>query len=69
MYLYAFTSPLNYQMNQLACSPELNPIRFFWNILQWCIHHRSIAQQTVQELSDVLIQVWGEASEAVWCLT
>ncbi|KAI4889417.1 hypothetical protein NFI96_008496, partial [Prochilodus magdalenae] len=36
-------------------SPDLNPVEHLWDIM-----FRSIALQTVQELSDALVQIWEE---------
>ena len=41
-------------------SPDLNLIENLWDIMYWCIRCRQFAPQTVQELTDALIQVWEE---------
>lgn len=43
-----------------APSPGLIPIQHLWDIMYHCIHHHHVPTQTVQELTDVLIQVWEE---------
>ena len=43
-----------------AHSPDLNPIKHIWAIMSHSIHQRHVAPQTVQELTDALIQVWEE---------
>ncbi|KAJ8388882.1 hypothetical protein AAFF_G00126380 [Aldrovandia affinis] len=40
--------------------PDLNPIEHAWDVMYWCIRRRQVAPQTVQELTDALIQVWEE---------
>ena len=39
---------------------DLNPIENLWDIMYRYIHCRQVAPQTVQELTDALIQVWKE---------
>ncbi|KAI4900632.1 hypothetical protein NFI96_029195 [Prochilodus magdalenae] len=41
-------------------SPDLNPIEHLWDIMFWSIRHHQVALQTVQELSDVLVQILEE---------
>ncbi|KAJ8345374.1 hypothetical protein SKAU_G00295670 [Synaphobranchus kaupii] len=41
-------------------SPELNPIEHIRDVMSRCIRRRQVAPQTVQELTDALIQVWEE---------
>ena len=38
----------------------LNPIEHIWDIMSRSMHQRHVAPQTVQELTDALIQVWEE---------
>ena len=41
-------------------SPDLNPIEHLWDVMYRCIRRRQVPPQTVQELTDALIQVWEE---------
>ncbi len=41
-------------------SPDLNPIEHLWDIMFRSIRCRQVAPQTVQELSDALVQIWEE---------
>ncbi|KAI4899362.1 hypothetical protein NFI96_008253, partial [Prochilodus magdalenae] len=41
-------------------SPDLNPIEHLWDIMFLSIRRNQVALQTVQELSDALIQIWEE---------
>ena len=41
-------------------SPDLNPIEHLWDIMFRSIQRRQVAPQTVQELSDALVQIWEE---------
>lgn len=41
-------------------SPDLNPIEHLWDIMFRSIRRRQVAPQTVQELSDALVQIWEE---------
>ena len=41
-------------------SPDLNPIEHLWDIMFRSIRPRQVAPQTVQELSDALVQIWVE---------
>ena len=54
-------------MDWPARSPDLNPIEHIWDILSRSIHRRHVAPQTVQELTDALIQVWEEIPQENIC--
>ena len=41
-------------------SPDLNPIENLWDVMYRCICHRQVAPQTIQELTDALIQICEE---------
>ncbi|KAI4899507.1 hypothetical protein NFI96_011521, partial [Prochilodus magdalenae] len=41
-------------------SPDLNPIEHLWDIMFRSTRRHQIALQTVQELSDALVQIWEE---------
>ena len=41
-------------------SPDLNHIEHLWDVMYQCIRRRQVLPQTVQELTDALIQVWEE---------
>ncbi|KAI4874218.1 hypothetical protein NFI96_005717 [Prochilodus magdalenae] len=41
-------------------SPDLNPIEHLWDIVFRSIRRHQVALQTVQELSDALVQIWEE---------
>ncbi|KAI4895386.1 hypothetical protein NFI96_005508 [Prochilodus magdalenae] len=41
-------------------SPDLNPIEHLWDIMFQSIRRHQVALQTVQELSDALVQIWEE---------
>ncbi|KAI4883197.1 hypothetical protein NFI96_000245 [Prochilodus magdalenae] len=41
-------------------SPDLNPIEHLWDIMFQSIRRQQVALQTVQELSDALVQIWEE---------
>ncbi|KAI4872514.1 hypothetical protein NFI96_009770, partial [Prochilodus magdalenae] len=41
-------------------SPDLNPIEHLWDIMFRSIRRHQVALQTVQELNDVLVQIWEE---------
>ncbi|KAI4903486.1 hypothetical protein NFI96_009665, partial [Prochilodus magdalenae] len=41
-------------------SPDLNPIEHLWDIMFRSIRRHQVALQTVQELSDALVQIWEE---------
>ena len=41
-------------------SPDLNPIENHWDVMYQCIRRCQVAPQTVQEVTDALIQVWEE---------
>ena len=41
-------------------SPDLNPTENLWDIMYLYIRHLHVAPQTVQGLTDALIQVWEE---------
>ncbi len=47
-------------INWPSCSSDLNPIENLWEVMYQSIQSRQIAPQTVQELTDTLIQVWEE---------
>lgn len=47
-------------MDWPACSPDLNPIEHVWDMMSRSIRQRHAAPQTVQELTDALVQVWEE---------
>jgi len=47
-------------MDWPAHSQDLNPTKHIWDIMSRSIHQRHVAPQTVQELTDALIQVWEE---------
>ncbi len=47
--------------------PDLNPIEHIWDIVFRSIQHRQVAPQTVQELSDALVQIWGEMPQGTIC--
>ncbi|KAI4894463.1 hypothetical protein NFI96_033307 [Prochilodus magdalenae] len=51
-------------------SPDLNPIEHLWDIMFWSIRRHQVALQTVQELSDALVQMWEETirrlSRSMW---
>ncbi|KAJ8381365.1 hypothetical protein SKAU_G00021430 [Synaphobranchus kaupii] len=50
-------------------SPDLNPIEHMWDVMSRCIRRRQVAPQTVQELTDALIQVWEEIpQDTIRCL-
>ncbi|KAI4877436.1 hypothetical protein NFI96_026930, partial [Prochilodus magdalenae] len=40
--------------------PDLNLIEHLWDIMFRSIRHHQVALQTVQELSDALVQIWKE---------
>jgi len=40
--------------------PNLNPIEHLWDIMFQSIQPRQVAPQTVQKLSDALVQIWEE---------
>lgn len=46
-----------------APSPGLIPIQHLWDIMYRRIHHHHVPTETVQELTDVLIQVWEEVPQ------
>ncbi|KAI4889174.1 hypothetical protein NFI96_009756 [Prochilodus magdalenae] len=41
-------------------SPDLNPIEHLWDIMFRSIRRHQVAPQTVQELSDAVVQIWEE---------
>ena len=41
-------------------SPDLNPKEHLWDIMFRSIRCRQVAPQSVQELSDALVQIWEE---------
>ncbi|KAI4893558.1 hypothetical protein NFI96_021359, partial [Prochilodus magdalenae] len=41
-------------------SPDLNPIEHLWDIMFRSTRRHQVAPQTVQELSDALVQIWEE---------
>ncbi|KAI4873948.1 hypothetical protein NFI96_010167 [Prochilodus magdalenae] len=41
-------------------SPDLNPIEHLWDVMFRSIPRHQVALQTVQELSDALVQIWEE---------
>ncbi|KAI4903914.1 hypothetical protein NFI96_028717 [Prochilodus magdalenae] len=41
-------------------SPDLNPIEHLWDVMLRSIRRHQAALQTVQELSDALVQIWEE---------
>ncbi|KAG2456868.1 TCB2 transposase, partial [Polypterus senegalus] len=41
-------------------SSDLNPIEHLWDIMFRSIRRRQVAPQTVQELSDALVQIWED---------
>ena len=47
-------------MDWPARSTDLNPIEHLWDIMSRTIRRRHVAPQTVQELTDALIQVWED---------
>ncbi|KAI4880097.1 hypothetical protein NFI96_027468, partial [Prochilodus magdalenae] len=50
-------------------SPDLNPIEHLWDIMFWSIRRHQVALQTVQELSDALVQIWEEIpQDTIHCL-
>ncbi|TWW73864.1 Transposable element [Takifugu flavidus] len=48
-------------------SPVLNPIEQLWDIMFRSIRHRQVDPQTVQELSDALLQIWEEIPQDTIC--
>ncbi|KAI4883578.1 hypothetical protein NFI96_009970, partial [Prochilodus magdalenae] len=46
-------------------SPDLNPIEHFWDIMFRSIRRHQVALQTVQELSDALVQIWEEIPQDI----
>ena len=48
-------------------SPDLNPIEHLWDIMYRCIRRCQVSPQTVQELTDALIQVWEEIPQDTIC--
>lgn len=57
-------------MDNIDCpthSPPLNPIQHLWDIMYHCIHRPHVPTHTVQELTDVLIQVWEEIPRDTIC--
>lgn len=44
-------------------SPDLNPMEHIWDIIFRSIRHHQVAPQTVQELSDALVQIWEEITQ------
>ena len=56
-------------MDWPARYPDLNPIEHLFDIMSCSIHRRHVTPQTVQELTDALIQVWEEIpQENIHCL-
>ncbi|CAJ0939898.1 unnamed protein product [Ranitomeya imitator] len=47
-------------MDWPTCSPDLNAIECIWDIMSRSIHQCHVAHQTLQELTDALIQVCEE---------
>ncbi|KAG2461182.1 TC3A transposase, partial [Polypterus senegalus] len=47
--------------------PDLNPIEHLWDIMFWSIQCHQVAPQTVQELSDALVQIWEEIPHNTIC--
>ncbi|XP_037534996.1 casein kinase II subunit alpha-like [Nematolebias whitei] len=54
-------------MDWPARSPDLNPIEHIWDIMFRSVHQGHVAPQTVQELTDALIQVWEEIPQENIC--
>ncbi|TWW65000.1 DnaJ -like protein subfamily C member 2 [Takifugu flavidus] len=48
-------------------SPDLNPIEHLWDIMFRSIQCRQVDPQTVQELSDALVQIWEEIPQDTIC--
>ncbi|KAI4900310.1 hypothetical protein NFI96_007808 [Prochilodus magdalenae] len=48
-------------------SPDLNPIEHLWDIMFRSIRRHQVALQTVQELSDALVQIWEEIPQDTIC--
>uniref|UniRef100_A0A674NAZ2 Tc1-like transposase DDE domain-containing protein n=1 Tax=Takifugu rubripes TaxID=31033 RepID=A0A674NAZ2_TAKRU len=49
-------------------SPDLNPIEHLWDIMFRFIRRHQVDPQTVQELSDALVQIWEEIPQDTICL-
>lgn len=60
-----FSSDARQSINWSAHSAEQKPNQRLWDIIYCYIqHHHHVAPQTFQELTDVVIQVWGHPGAA-----
>lgn len=48
-------------------TPDLNPVEHLWDIMYWCIQFHQVTPQTVQELTDALMQVWEKMPQDTMC--
>uniref|UniRef100_A0A8K9UFN3 Tc1-like transposase DDE domain-containing protein n=1 Tax=Oncorhynchus mykiss TaxID=8022 RepID=A0A8K9UFN3_ONCMY len=46
-----------------AKSPDLNPIKHVWDLLDWRVRARAIPPRNVQELAGALVEEWGNISQ------
>ena len=52
------------RMDWPACSPDLNPMEYVWNMLQMAILRRPVQRTTLVELENVLIEQWNNIEMA-----
>jgi transposase len=53
-----------------AKSPDLNPIKHVWDLLDRRVRARAIPSRDVWELAGALVEEWGNISQqelAIWC--
>ncbi len=44
-------------------SPDLNPIKYLWDVVEWEIHIMDVRPTNLQQLRDAIMSIWTNISE------